>query len=157
MPKGARGCYACGKPTTTLVQVTLYDYPDGQRAVRPARSVRQTIADSAQRSYCAACVQPVIERVGAALERRHTATHGCRMCGTSPTVSRVQLWVRERESGTQRTVSSLSVGLCGEHRPLVYAAAIEPLDGSGLRRDEKQRGGTFTAARGSRLRPLGSK
>lgn len=156
MPKGARGCYVCAAvPATMVVQVTLYGFPDGH----VWGATKQKTIDSAQRSYCAACAAPVIERVRGALERRHTAAHGCRMCGASPTVGRVQLWVREKESGSQRTVSSLSIGLCGDHRLPVYVAAMEPLDGSALRREGpgSPHGGNFASARGSRLRPLGSK
>lgn len=155
MPKGTRGCFNCGKPTRFVIQVTLRDIL-GWNA-RP----RERKADSAQRAYCAACVPAAYGDIARKLRRRiggvGAAARGCAWCGASPTVCRIQLWIREIVDGTQRSANpTITSSFCSGCRDRAYAAAtIYPMEGDTLREAESDayKGMTFEGTSAQR-RPV---
>lgn len=156
MPKGQRGCFACGQePTALAVQVWLSDYIEGAHYAAGGR--KQVSVDTMQRSFCAACGQQAFDRATVAIDRTVAVYHGCAWCGRRATC-RIQVWMRShggRRPGScdrsQVTVGTATVSFCEDCSHAAYDAALRPLDGE-WRHEERVTPAANLAAARRRLR-----
>lgn len=129
MPKGKRGCFVCGEPTTRVVSVWLREWVDVGNT-RKERSVA-----SLSRCMCEEHADLAFARALDSLP--NLRFHGCGKCGARA-AQRIQLSMRRIELGPgrtrhgnrrQRIELAIAASYCPRHAPARWAAAQEPLAG----------------------------
>ena len=145
MPKGARGCFACGEPTCMNVMVWLRDQLDTKHA-NGCR--RQRTITSVVRNFCEAHAIDAYAESSSYVVKLHRH-HGCCVCGERAE-RRIQVWLRTTNEYGAKSLGSVSRGYCVAHADEIYEQATNGLGRETYRKDDRMPGrwknGIATAA-----------